>query len=375
MTPNDATKARNDHTSALLLAATLLAAGFAGCVGALADTATSMSMRDAAEERAHAWDANASLVAVAAGEHATRDLAGDEMAAYNASHGEVGDGHAPAWTYAYEARNRTLRVTVAANGTVVNATEGNDTGGVPITGWRVEAHEAVDVVRANTERWAESEPEVAFYGLWQDEPGEDPVWVLAVFGDEGGEIAVVNATTGAFLGMYGFPWTGGWGAGWGHWGAWEGSWYGSWNGSWGSSSSGADEPPEESGSFEDTLTAVDPKHEHTFEIEHAGHDALDLELELEDAVWNAVRAEVAGPDGREFALEASAAEPDDEATLAEPAAGTYTVTVTFEQGPMVLEEGLVQEYELAWCAPGEDGSYDYGYGSDDGSDDGGGGVC
>lgn len=371
MTPNDATTARIDHPSALLLAATLLAAGFAGCVGALADTATGMSMRDAAEERARAWNANASLVAVAAGEHETPHLAGDEMAAYNASQGEVGDGHAPAWSYAYEAGNRTLRVTVAANGTVVNATEGNATGGVPITGWRVEAHEAVDVVRSNTDGWAEPEPDLASYGLWQDEPEEDPVWVLAVFGDEGGEIAVVNATTGAFLGTYGFPWSGGWG----HWGAWEGSWSGSWNGSWdgswGSNSHWSDEPPEESGRFEGTLTAVDPEHEHTFEIQHAGHDALELELELDDSVWNAVRADVAGPDGREVALEASAAEPDDEARLAAPAAGTYTVTVTFEQGPMVLKDGLAQEYEIAWCAPGEDDGYDDGYGSDDDGDE----VC
>lgn len=367
-----ATASRLDPTSPWLLIALAagLVVGSAGWMGALAETDTGMDLSETADQRASAWDDRARLVGVGAAEsteqrshdHNHSDHENDHAWTHT-SEGDLGDGQAGAWTYTYEADEQALRVTVAANGTVLNETQTPASNRTPITGWNVDASEAVETVRENDEGWERVDARWAFYALHQPEPDRDPLWVLGVGGNATLQFAAVNATTGEYIASWGAGagFHGWWGTGWsGSWNnSWNNSWDNSWDGSWNQSGNASEEasteePPAEGGEFEGTLTALDPDHEHTFEIQHEGHDSLELELELDGSVWNAVRANVTGPQARQVQLEASADEPTEEASLAEPAAGTYEVTVAFEQGPMVLEEGIAQEYELHWCAPGDE---------------------
>jgi hypothetical protein len=334
----------------LIALAAGIVVGSAGWMGALADTETGMELADVADRRARTWDEDARLVGVNADEHAT-------LASTNHSHEsahdhaeEIGDGQPPAWRYRYQAEDRELTVTVAANGTVLETNEeraGNET---PITGWQVTASQAVETAREHGD-WDDVDGRWAFYALHRSEPGTDPVWVLGVAGNQTLRVAAVNATTGEHLGTY-TPWTG---DGWGNWYGWSGSWgTGSANGSQGTHhEASGDQAPQEAGTREGRLTVAEPEETHRFSLDHDGHDELRLALELDRSVWNAVEAIVEGPNGQTTILEASAAEPSDETQIPAPAAGTYTVTVAFEQGPTVLEEGIVQDYEVSWCAPAE----------------------
>ncbi len=333
----------------------LSTAALAGCIGVLAHTSTGLEHQGTAAERADTLADDAELVHVFGAETGQGNgLQGSSLShQFNASYGEVGDGQAPTWVYGYESDEDAFDVVVAANGTVLDVQEKPHRNTTPVSGWNVDSSEASDIAREHDRSWAALDPSQAWYALGQDEDRGDPVWVLGAFDrDRAWSIAVINANTGAYLGS--------WEAGFGG----DGSWGSSWNGSaaWTETGPGMEAnrgPPEESGSVEGTLTVIDPEKEHTFEIEHGGHDVLGVSLELDGSLWSSVTAEVDGPQGANAALEAGAVEDEDHDKLHMPSPGTYTVTVTFEQGPLLLEEGAVQDYVFRWCAPGSSlgGSY------------------
>lgn len=349
---------------ALLGTLMMAAVALAGCIGAMGATSTGMTMEDPAEERAQAWDEGASLVGVYAAEGAHDASSSGPYGspppgsahadAFNASWGEVGDGQAPAWAYAYEAGDRGLVIVVDGNGTVIDEEETDAFNQTPIQGWNVDSMDAIAVLEDHDDTWAQANPDMAMYGLMQEDPSEDPVWFMAIMTQHGTSgFGMVNATTGAYIHSNTFDMHGGWGS-------WEGAdWEG--NHSWGGSGSwdwdDEDHVPTEQGSFEGTLTALEPEHEHTFDIRHDGHGTLGLTLKLDRSVWTAVTATVRGPGTHEITLEADTGEDEDHATIANPPLGTYTITVAFDQGPLVLEEGAMQEYEVEWCAPGTDLAY------------------
>lgn len=333
----------------LIALAAGLVVGSAGWMGALAETETSMDLRDTADQRATAWDERAHLVGVGAGEH-TGHGSHDHNHSHHWTHASdegVGQGKPPAWTYTYEAGQQALRVTVAANGTVLNETESEARNRTAITGWNVDVRQAVETAREHDEAWDSVDARWAFYGLHQAEPDEDPLWILGVGGNASLRIAAVNATTGEYLHSWGPAGFYGW---WG-WGSWSGSWDNSWNGSWGDSGNASDgdwddEPPREAGTVDGRLTATDPDENHRFALDHDDHEELNLQLELDEPRAGVVDVTVRGPDGRQVQLEAGPTDPDGEANLPHPSTGSYTVDVA-------LEDGVAQEYTLDWCAPGE----------------------
>jgi hypothetical protein len=354
MNPDSWLPADATDTRLAVLAAVLVAAGLSGCVSAVAETSTGMEQHDPADQRAQAWDADAELVRVAGGEHAGAWDGHGSNSSFEGQAGEVGDGNAPAWAYTYETDERALHVVVDANGTVVNATEAEHRNRTPVTGWNVDSTEAVETVREHHEGWAEADPDLAFYGLWQNGTDEDPVWGIGALDEDRFLFATVNATTGEYLGGHAFGY-GDWGAGWGSWGGWSssgsccGSWNGSGNDSWGPNgawSDTEDHPPRESGTLEGEVSALDPEAEHRFALGHGEHETLRVVLELDDPQAGSLEAEVAGPDA-ERTLTADPLDPRDEAQLDDPQAGAYTVDVE-------LEAGATQGYTLHWCAPGTD---------------------
>lgn len=341
-----------DPTSPWLLIALAVGVvvGSAGWMGALAEPPTAQDLQDTAEQRAKGWDEEARLVGVGASEHASHGPRNFSDPGAQATDEAIGDGEPPAWGYTYRAGNRTLRVTVAANGTILDTTETDASEAAWITGWRVSAREAIETVRDHDDSWEAIDARWAFYALHQHEPGRDPVWILGVGGDQRFRIAAVNATTGAYLGSYtpgGHGWFGLYGA-WGAWTAW------SWSGSWGGPSDGEnaseddrdETPPTEAGEIEGRLTVTDSEEGHRFAIDHEGHDRLRLQLELEDPEAGAVEVTVEGPEGRSIPLEAGPRDAHDEATLHHPADGPYTVDAE-------LEAGAAQGYTLRWCASSE----------------------
>lgn len=330
--------------TALAAALLLAAVGLTGCIGAMGQSSTGQEHEGTAEEKALAWDQDAELVEVFGAETSGEWGWSNDSYSFNGSHGDVGDGQAPAWVYTYETDEDALNVIVAANGSVKHAEEAEHENQTPVTNWNIDSTEASNIAAENNESWANANPQHAWYVLAQDEPEDDPVWVLGAFQqDRAPVVAVVNATTGEFLGAWDmtFDWDGDWSGD--H--SWSGS--GNWSGDWN------DEPPMESGSFEGTLTAVEPEQEHTFEIDHTGHDDLELELDVDQPVASSVTANVTGPAGAQTTLEVEPVGSDDHDTISEPRPGTYTVTVALDQGPLMLEDGVAEDYEFTWCAPGQ----------------------
>lgn len=349
---------------ALLASVILVMVAFTGCIGAMGSTSTGMTMEDPADERAQAWDAQASLVGVygaeadqrhhqkGSGPYGPAGPGPQQVAAFNSSWGPVGDGQAPAWVYMYEAGDEGLIVVVDGNGTVIDEEETNASNQTPLQGWNVDSTDAVRTLQANDEDWARADPSTAMYGLMQESSDEDPFWFVAIMGEGLSAFGMVNATTGAYVESFTFDM----GSGWGSWdtGGWEGnhSWDGS--GSWDWKS--GNHTPTEQGSFDGTLSPTNEDEEHTFDLKHDGHGVLDVRLVLADPATSTVTVTMQGPRGDET-LEASPAQAQDEVTIEQPRPGSYTLLVE-------LEEGAYQEYTLEWCAPGSDLSYGGGWGED-----------
>lgn len=360
---------------AILLALALVTAG---CLNILRDRATAMELSNEADEAAEAWDDEAQLVAViglelndTAIEEPDGEADGDDAEDENQTgdddnatsdeednrteeddeddpfdrlarypDDELQDGQAPAWGYVYQAGNRTYAVAIGANGTVLaEETDEDDDPETPVEGWEVDSDEAAEIIAENNDTWANAGDDGGvWYALAQDEPEDDPeedpehdpMWIVGLsLPGEAPILYRVNATTGEYLGASTFTIpdfdVGG----------------------FGSSGAGTrgETVPEESGSFDGTLTATDATAEHTFEVDHPDHPELGVELSLDPPATGTVTATIEGPNGTLGTLEASPQDRAVEAWWEAPSPGEYTVTLE-------LTQGVTQDYTLTWCAKG-----------------------
>lgn len=300
-----------------------LLVALAGCIGALGDSSTGMSLNEDANEQAQAWDEDATLVGVSGAETEANTTPPEDQAAYNASEGEIGDGQAPAWNYTYENDEEALSLLVAANGTVIDRETHRHHDRTPITGWEIDSTEAIEALEDANETWANATPHTAFYGLSQNSTSPDPFWgVMILEEDAPALLGLVNATTGDVLEVSTFEFDLNFTM---------------------DPIFGADAPDPEHGSFDGTLTLPEPQAEHAFQIHEDGHEELAVVLQLEDPAASTVAATLEGPNGTTGSLQANPASSDDEITWDEPAPGSYEVHLEMEQG-------LTQDYRLEWCA-------------------------
>jgi hypothetical protein len=331
----------------LLLAATTLA----GCSGG-ADGATAMDLRAAAEREAREWDEDAVLAGVMSAEldantsaelRTTLDAgeggnesdgpSDEELAiaqAFSAADAEHGDGRAAAWMYSFAAGNRSLLVIVDADGDAIRFPDSSEDdflfgSGVAITEWNVDSDEAARTVSENSAQARASmarDDATLIYGLGQEEDEEHPVWI---FFFEGGSddlgIYLVDATNGTYLGEFNVT------------EFFEGLFL-----------------PAQVGSFAGQLVAVlGPSASHTFVLADDRHQELLVTLVLDpDLPLSSVTMTVTGPDDGGSVTTGEVLSIGDsvgQVVLEMPAAGAYNVEVT-------MGIGVVQNYEVLWCATG-----------------------
>ncbi len=320
------------RTHCLLVTVALVASGcFA--TGSIETFVPAQKNRDAADVAASEWDAQARLVAVHGIE--SNQTSDDPPHLTGRSDPLVGDGRAHAWKYVFASQDRPddgYHVTVAANGTVLdaNVTEpGDDV--EPIVDWNVDSDEAARTVADENQTYRDATGRndttvVFFLGMGETDGDEtDPVWLLLVEEDNGSDVLFVgvNARNGSYLGAVSpgafpfrvFPTS----------------------------------VPEESGTFESDVTVANPQNTHTFELQHNGHESLSVSLRIgATAPGVELNMTVEGPAGTTGATTwtASAGSTGETAIgFGQPAAGQWTVTVR-------LDEGVAQDYAVAWCAPG-----------------------
>lgn len=194
--------------------ALLLAAGtlLPGCVGSA--LATAMETRDAADEAARLWDADARL-AGALGVEGTLPLArfgvallaGEDALPEGTADARVGDGRAEAWAYRYVAagRDEAYVVTIDATGALRRAApEPLRRGEAPLEAWALDSDAALEMAREENQG-IRAGVEATRYGVLSVLTTEDerPVWILVGGGrgDEGrgGGIVKLDARTGETL--------------------------------------------------------------------------------------------------------------------------------------------------------------------------------
>jgi hypothetical protein len=310
-----------------------------------------MEHREVADERVHRLGSDAELVGVLGAE--ANESWSEEgptpgwAANVSMQDDRVGDGGSPFWVYEYRTAEANYDVVVAENGTVVEIDEDErDPNETAIDDWEISSVEAAEIVAEHNESWKVRGVGMAAYHLDQDNETSDPTWSLAQIHEDAAIVAKVDATTGEFLGAHPFGaavgWAIGWGAGWGA--AWGSGWSGGWGGGWGT---GSQAPPQEGGSFSDSLTVAEPTSEHDFTIAHADHPRLGVALELEEPVTGTVEVTVEGPEGELGSLEANSGSPTSVETWDRAVEGSHTARAE-------LADGVDQGYTVHWCAYGQE---------------------
>lgn len=313
----------------------VLALVTSGCFasGSIESFVAAQKHRGVADAAAQEWDDPARLVAVRGLESNQTD--DDYPFLMDRPDPLVGDGRAQAWQYVYASDARAdqhYRVTVAANGTVVDANvTARDDEMVAVVDWNVDsdeaahtAHEANATYRNATGR--DDTTVASFLTMVETEDNKtDPHWLLLVEEDNGSDLLflAVNARNGTYMGAF--------------------------------STTGLAVPfhprvvPEESGTFQGEVTVADPQNTHTFQLRENGHESLQVELRIAaTGPESVVNMTVEGPNGTTGATTwsgGSGSSGETAVVFGQPARGAWSVTVR-------LDSGLAQDYEVGWCAPG-----------------------
>lgn len=318
-----------------LVVALLLAAGLSGCADDSPEGATARDLLQVANQQAQATDPSALLVSIQAFEvRAPRDDGRSQVPeeSYRADP-NVGDGRAIAWHYEFvrpESGERMI-VIVHADGEVMAVIEDAQRedlwfeGSAPLAGWSVDSDDAAGIIKQakdGYDRLASAADAIVGWALLGAET--DATWVAWV-SSGGGNPAnaryfAVGATNGTYLGSFELE----------------------------DLLVAFSLPPEESGSFDGTLSLLEPTAEHSFRIDHEGHEVLSVELRIEASVAGTVNITLlyeqevvvsgdlgAGVGGSGFA----------QMSVDQPATGNWQIALR-------LENGAAQRYELDWCAPG-----------------------
>jgi hypothetical protein len=189
----------------ILLVAALLAASFAGCLGA---SGKPMTLRDGlgeAEGAARSWadGKEARLVGAAAVEpfkHLDHTKGGRHAEFVTHLDGAPGDGKAPGWMYGFVAGDRCIVVVLAAGlGVLAEGYETCDPADAkPLPAWSVDSDRVASIL-AGREDWPRPGDGTLYF--WELSAKEErPVWsVNAQSADGGGATALVDAANGTVL--------------------------------------------------------------------------------------------------------------------------------------------------------------------------------
>ncbi len=314
--------------SAALFLLFLASTSLPGCLDDLLDPedagVTALDAWRVADARAQAWSPGAMLLVAEAVESRDESMEGQADAEH------FGDGRAQRYTFLFRGpgTDDAWNVTVGGDGRVVDEgpvdaerAEGRE----PVTGWRVDSTELVEVLRREADGFAQRSEagmvEDLFYLLGTDAFGwEDGgvAWaVLELVGGGDLHLHVVSASNGTLLrsGPFAFNFD--------------------------IFLHGA-----ESGSFEGTLTATDPAAEHdvTLEVEH---EAVGFRLAADTAFpGDVLTLNVTGPDGTHHEATLEPLVPGDDVGLrVDPAPqGTWTARVELD--------GVAVAYTLEYCTTG-----------------------
>src|ERR1041385_5264447 len=211
----------------LAVAACLLVALTAGCVGAPGKAMTARDGLADATDAASKWadGKEAKLVASAAVEpfkHATFDSPdGRHHAEYETRlDGSPGDGKAPGWLYGFLAGDRCITVVLAAGLGVLadgyetcnaadvapsddgsGARHGERDGPQPLTDWPIDSDKAASILQEN-HLWPQPAEDITYvWALFQAD--EHPVWsVIAEAADGNRTVAAVDAENGTVLAIH-----------------------------------------------------------------------------------------------------------------------------------------------------------------------------
>jgi hypothetical protein len=345
--------------SALLLAALFLTP-LAGCLGATAATAGEVAAK--ARSIAHDWDADAALQGIAgielkemppflaaAAAQAGTDSPQAQLLQYHDSN--VGDGRAGAWIFGFRAGERELLLAIDAGGREllrhVDDDDRGSRGERPIGEFAIDSDDAMRLAAEHNATFAGQRGGAVVASLALMPGPAGPVWLLALgasFDDlDDTAFAMVDATSGNVTITPDLD-----------------AAFSSASGTAEADAGGMGSPyyhprgnrtfvPTETGSERGTLSVADPDQGSPFEVESAGHGKLRLQLSLPRAAPpTQATATVTGPDGRTATVTFTAALTGSGPATAEldaPHAGRYTVAVH-------LDAGVLQQYDLAWCAPG-----------------------
>ncbi|MEK6985948.1 MAG: hypothetical protein AABX89_06170 [Candidatus Thermoplasmatota archaeon] len=238
----------------------------------------------------------------------------------------IGDGKARAWNFEFASPSNRLSFIILPSGDVTFRVEKSGTGaGRDLSNFTIDSDQATNLARLKQESFATLQPNAqAGAILLQTSPdGNRTEWILALSAVLGGKTQSVAVRVDAHSGEVLLE------------------------GASGNATKPAPVPlpPQESGTLTGTL-AMGASNSQEFTLAKP-HGNLSLLLELPNPqVGSQVRVTVTSPGGVTTDLQASVflplTVPTDEAILALPPAGTYTVDTT-------LQTGLSQEFRLSYC--------------------------
>lgn len=320
----------------------LVATALAGCSDSAPAGATARELLATADAEAQAWNPAATLVAVQAVElHEAMEDEGEDddpfFTAANRADPAVGNGRAAAWAYEYKRSDSDERfqVVVDEDGKAQTSAggDGDDSpfGGEPIGSWRVDSDQVARTLRREASDFSQraaDEDAIVLWTLGRENATADAVWATVVFsiadGAEDVRIFIVGAVNGTYLGSFSLE----------------------------DFVLRFSLPPQEWGSFSEQLTTATPAAMHSFNIDHEGHERLNVIVRSADpTVGSTLNITILQGDVLRFAgdLESGLLSESLVKTFFLPAnaplVGTWTVQVA-------LTEGLAQGYEVLWCAPG-----------------------
>jgi hypothetical protein len=190
----------------LILAAVLVAALSAGCLGAGGQTMTAREGLEDAKSAAEAWADGEDLellgvVAIEPFKHIRYESDDGDYEAEYVTHldGNPGDGRAPGWAYGFYTGERCVSIVLAAGlGVLAEGYETCDEDMDPMPDWSVDSDEVAQIL-ADEEDWPDlGEDGTYFWALYGDEG--DALWVVGGSGEDGETaFASVDADSGEVL--------------------------------------------------------------------------------------------------------------------------------------------------------------------------------